>query len=79
MRVFAIHDAAGTILSIVTAPDDSPTVALRTDAGQTMTEIQVPLELLAGKDDEANVGILVERLQNYRVVIEEKRATLTPS
>jgi len=70
MRVFAIHDAGGTISEIVTAPDDGPVATMVTRPGMSMTEIDVPEDLQLSDDVDKNAKGIAELVQQYRVIVE---------
>ena len=76
MKVFAIHDAAGAISEIVTAPDDGPAVGIVTRAGWSMTEVEVPAGLQIADGVEGNVQNLAELVLQYRVILEPRGAKL---
>jgi hypothetical protein len=42
MRLFAVHDVAGTIIEVTTCPTDAPPPALITAPGLAYTEIEPP-------------------------------------
>jgi hypothetical protein len=72
-RIFAIHDAAGTISEIVANTDDRVTARIVRD-GLTMTEVQAPDDLKlaeqiveAAKGDKTKLTKLSEFVRNYRV------------
>ena len=86
MRVFAIHDAAGHILEVMTCPEDSPPPVGMTQPGLTMTEIDVPpsgaAELGFPEDptqlpegNQARQG-LEQFAERYRVQVVPGQATL---
>jgi hypothetical protein len=77
MKVFAIHDAAGTISDIITAPDRGPAAGMVPRAGLTMTEVHVPagVKLVKGAND-GDVKQLADLIQNYQVIIEPRMAKL---
>jgi hypothetical protein len=77
MKVFAIHDAAGTISDIITAPDHAPPVGMVTRAGLSMTEVHVPagIKLVEGANG-GDVKQLADLIQNYQVIVEPKIAKL---
>jgi hypothetical protein len=70
MRVFAIHDATGIILGVVTCPADAPTPVLTVQAGSFTTEIELPNGL-----DAANLKS-AELAKSYRVEVAPRKAAL---
>jgi len=76
MKVFAIHDSAGTISEIVTTPDDGPAAGIVTRAGWSMTEVEVPAGLQIADGAEGNVQKLADLVLQYRVICEPRRAKL---
>lgn len=76
MRVFAIHDAAGAISEIVTAPDAGPAAGIVPRAGWSMTEVSVPGGFQIADGVEGNVQRLAELVQQYRVIVEPRIARL---
>ena len=76
MKVFAIHDSAGAISEIVTAPDDSPTVEIVTRPGWTMTEVDVPADFHISEGVEGNVQELADLVGHYPVIVESGIAKL---
>jgi hypothetical protein len=67
MRVFAIHDAAGIISEVVTCPEDSPLPVLTTHPALSMTEIEIPADVVETKL-ESSQG-LTKLIENYRVQV----------
>jgi len=76
MRVFAIHNAAGAISEIITAPDDGPAAGIVTRAGWSMTEVEVPAGFQIADGAEGNVQKWAELVLQYRVICEPRRAKL---
>jgi hypothetical protein len=77
MKVFAIHDAAGVISEIVTAPAVGPSAGIVTRAGWSMTEIEAPANLKSADDHQGHVQALAAVIQQYRVVVKPGVAALT--
>ena len=76
MKVIAIHDGAGAISEIVTAPDDSPTVGIVTRPGRTMTEVYVPADFQIFEDVEGNGQELADLIGQYRVIVEPENSQI---
>jgi hypothetical protein len=75
MRVFAIHDAAGTISEVISFPEDGPQALMTTQPGFSMTEIDPPAGL--GVSDDAQTIEALRRLaDDYRVIVAADGATL---
>ena len=74
MKIFAIHDATGSISEIIAAPQDGPTVGIRPRAGQTITQVNIK-DLKAVKNKE-NIQELADMIHKYRVVAESKMGKL---
>ena len=75
MKIFAIHDATGSISEIIAAPDDGPTVGIMPRAGQTTTQVDIQDHLKAVKDKE-NIQELADSIFQCRVVVEPKMGKL---
>jgi len=76
MRVFAIHDAGGTVSAILTAPDDGPVATMVARPGMTTTEIEVPKHLHLSDHVDKNTEVIDELVQQYRVIVERRVAKL---
>lgn len=74
MRIFAIHDTAGNISEVVTSPDDLPQPMLRTEPGLSMTEIELPKDLVE-TDLESSEG-LAKFIEHHRVRVVSAKATV---
>jgi hypothetical protein len=75
MRVFAIHDAEGTIWQLVTSPTDLSPPVLTTAPGLSMTEVEIPEGVDVADDAEGDTG-RTELIENYRVEVTPQKATL---
>jgi hypothetical protein len=65
MRMFAVHDSGGTILQVITGPDNVQGLTLETPAGLYYTEVDPPEQL---PDDEDGLDEFVSRfMASHRV------------
>ena len=76
MRMLVVHDRAGNISALATAPADAPMLALaNTPPGQMTSEVEAPDVPVDAAEERAQEPLL--RLQrDYRLVTAE--ATLVP-
>jgi hypothetical protein len=72
MRVFAVHDAGGTVSEIVTAPNDGPVATMVTRPGMSMTAIDLPEHLHLSDHVDKNAKVIAELIQQYRVIVEPR-------
>jgi hypothetical protein len=64
MKLFAVHDAEGTIYEAVMSPDDSPDPVLQTESGLMFTEVDPPKDVGDDADLEA---FLQDFVKSHRV------------
>ncbi|MFB7469998.1 hypothetical protein [Kitasatospora sp. NPDC056184] len=66
MRVSVVHDEQGFISALVASPPGAPVARLRPQAGERVTELDVP-EVSTDGDPQEVVGRLTDVVENYRV------------
>ncbi|MFI1980276.1 hypothetical protein [Streptomyces wedmorensis] len=66
MRVSVVHDEQGFISALVASPPDAPVASLVPQAGERVTELDVP-EVSAEGDPQEVVRRLTDVVENYRV------------
>ncbi|CAM5562145.1 hypothetical protein GCM10010343_73020 [Streptomyces avidinii] len=66
MRVLAVHDSAGQIISLVASPEDAPTVSVELRAGEYMHAVDVS-ELSLDMEESRIYERLAEVAENFRV------------
>jgi antitoxin component HigA of HigAB toxin-antitoxin module len=76
MRITAVHDSRGEILTLVASPPEAPPAQLELQPGQSMTEIEAPEDMPAIDTPEINER-LSELMENYQVDVESIKGTLT--
>jgi hypothetical protein len=69
MRFTAVHDRHGNIAALTASPPDAPPATLVTDAaGELVTEVEVPEEIIDLTEPE-NEQRVVEVMQDFRVEV----------
>lgn len=68
MRVIAVHDNVGNIVSLLTGPSDAPPTGVRLEPGQEMREIDVSQLTLDSSDPELHAR-LTEIIETYKVQV----------
>lgn len=66
MRVVAVHDAVGNIISLVAGPSDGPRMHMDLEPGQYVHAIDVPNLTLKADDADLHRS-LNDVMENYRV------------
>ncbi|MGW7190084.1 hypothetical protein [Streptomyces sp. NPDC054838] len=66
IRVLAVHDSAGHIISLVASPEDAPTVSIELRAGEYMHAVDVS-ELSLDMEESRIYERLAEVAENFRV------------
>ncbi|GHF83586.1 hypothetical protein [Streptomyces thermodiastaticus] len=71
MRVSVVHDEHGFISALVASPPDAPVASLVPQAGERVTELDVP-DIRADGDPQEVIGRLTDVVENYRVATDTR-------
>ncbi|MCX4967266.1 hypothetical protein OHA98_21355 [Streptomyces sp. NBC_00654] len=74
MRVSITHDAQGFITALAASPPDAPVASLTPQAGESVTELDVP-EVSAEGDPQQIVERLTDLVENYRIDVRAEALT----
>ena len=75
MRVVAVYDAAGKIVTLMSIPRDGPSGGLQIRAGQRTSEFDVP-EIPDYQHQQETYNQLVELAQRFRVETDNQQPRL---
>jgi len=76
VRAFVIHDTAGYIRAVVTAPPDAPPLAGPAQPGELLSEVELE-DYRSETDDQERLESLLRVAQDFRVELEQN-ARLVP-